>query len=237
MQVKTRGIVFNAIRYQEKSLIVRCFTHSAGLKSYFIHNAFTSKSNFRSAYFQPLSLIELEAIHKNKGTLETFKEVKLAYPYQTVSIDVAKSTIALFVAEMLGNSIREEEVNTDLFAFLETALHWLDTHAETANFHLILLLEVTKFLGFYPARSTLSEPYFDLAEGVFTDQPSVTSLSDQQTQLLKRLIGLKFSDSKQRFSANERNELLKILIDYYALHLDGFRRPKSLEVLREVFRQ
>jgi DNA repair protein RecO (recombination protein O) len=29
--------------------------------------------------------------------------------------------------------------------------------------------------------------------------------------------------------------LLKILLDFYTLQLDGFKKPKSLDVLKEVF--
>jgi len=29
--------------------------------------------------------------------------------------------------------------------------------------------------------------------------------------------------------------LLKIILEYYSLHLDGFKKPKSLEILQEVF--
>jgi DNA repair protein RecO (recombination protein O) len=77
MVVKTRAIVISSIKYQEKSLIVKCFTLSDGLKSYFVRDAFSSrKSNQKIAYFQPFSLLEIEAVHKNKGTLENFKEIK-----------------------------------------------------------------------------------------------------------------------------------------------------------------
>ena len=76
MVVKTRAIVISSIKYQEKSLIVKCFTLSDGLKSYFVRDAFSSrKSNQKIAYFQPFSLLEIEAVHKNKGTLENFKEI------------------------------------------------------------------------------------------------------------------------------------------------------------------
>src|SRR5690606_37569836 len=153
-------------RYQEKSLIVKCFTRESGLKSYFVHSAFSAK-NKKISYFQPLTLLAIEASHKNKGTLETLKEIALAVPYQTISSDVIKSTIAIFVSELLHHSIREEEPNENLFDFLETALRWLDTHEETANFHLILTLHMTRFLGFYPDVTDLSAPFFDLKEGRF----------------------------------------------------------------------
>ena len=149
MLVKTKAIVISSLKYQEKSLIVKCFTLSDGLKSYFVPNAFSvKKSSQKIAYFQPLTLLEIEANHKNKGTLEHFKEIKLASGYQTITTDIIKSTIVIFLSEILHHSIQEEEKNEGLFTFLETALLWLDTHEGTSNFHLILLLEVTKFLGF-----------------------------------------------------------------------------------------
>ena len=45
MQIKTKAVVLSAIKFQEKSLIVKCFTESDGLKSYFIQSAFSSKKS------------------------------------------------------------------------------------------------------------------------------------------------------------------------------------------------
>jgi len=236
MQVKTKAIVISALKYQEKSLIVKCFTLSDGLKSYFVRDAFSSrKSNQKIAYFQPLTILEIEAVHKNKGTLEHFKEIKIAFPYQSIPSDVMKSTIAMFLSEMLHHSIREEEKNESLFTFLETAMHWFDHHDEIANFHLILLLETTKYLGFYPDTSYIDQSYFEMTEGVFSTFNAISSLSAHETQLFRKLIGLRFGNDQKTFHVTERQILLKILIDYYSFHLDGFKKPKSLEVLKEVF--
>ena len=60
MLVKTKAIVISSLRYQEKSLIVKCFTEAGGLKSYFIRDAFSSrKSSQKIAFFQPLNIIEM----------------------------------------------------------------------------------------------------------------------------------------------------------------------------------
>lgn len=236
MLVKTKAIVISSLRYQEKSLIVKCFTESDGLKSYFIRDAFSNrKSSQKIAFFQPLNILEIEAAHKNKGSLEYFKEVKLAHPYYTVNTDIAKTTIVMFLSEMLHHCIREEEKNESLYHFLETALLWLDSHDEIANFHLILMMEVTKFLGFFPQKSDGEDDYFEMTEGVFTQFPSVSCLTTNETLLLKRLMTLKLDNSAKSFHVSERQALLKILLDYYAFHLDGFKRPKSLDVLKEVF--
>ena len=236
MLVKTKAIVLSALRYQEKGLVVKCFTETDGIKSYYIRDAFSSKKSAqKTAYFRPLTILELEASHKNKGTLEYFKEAAPAHPYFTINTDMVKTSIAIFVAEMLHNCIKEEEKNPMLYSFLETALLWLDSHDEAANFHLVLLLEITKFLGFYPDAAKQSDPFFEMTEGIFVPYQSITCLSEAETKLLKRLLPLRLDNNTKMFHVTERQILLKILLDYYAFHLDGFRRPKSAEVLKEVF--
>jgi DNA repair protein RecO (recombination protein O) len=143
--------------------------------------------------------------------------------------------MVMFLSEMLHHSIHEEEANPDFFSFLETAFLWLDTNDQIANFHLILLMEATKFLGFYPENSNPDYAFFEMREGVFVPFETVTCLNNSNSYLLKKLLELRFDSTQVLFNSKERQELLKIIIDYYALHLDGFRKPKSLEVLMEVF--
>ena len=236
MLVKTKAIVLNAIKYQDKNLIVKCFTQSDGIKTYMVYNVFSSKKvNQKAAYFQALTILEIEAVHKNKNTLETLKEVRLAIPFTTINTNVYKSTIVIFLSEILNYSIQEQEKNEALFYYLETALQWLDHHNETANFHLILMLEIAKFLGFYPDVSQSDLPYFDIIEGKFSNLQSITSISLQETQLFKKLLLLKFDHDQKTFSGTERSSLLKVLLNYYTTHLSGFKKPKSLDVLTAVF--
>lgn len=236
MVTKTKAIVISSVRYQDKSLIVKCFTQADGVKMFFVANAFTGKTSGRKiAYFQPLSMLEIVASRQVKSRLETFREIKLAHAYQTAATDIVKSSLLLFLSEVLNASIREEEKNEELFAFLETALLWLDHHESVSNFHLIALMEMTKFLGFYPAPPEHDLQFFDLAGGMFSDESATTSLDAAQTQLWKRLLSLRFESETLAFSARERQQLLQLLMEYYRLHLGNFRTPKSLEVLRELF--
>lgn len=236
MLVKTKAIVISTLKYQEKSLIVKCFTQSDGLKTYFVRDAFSNKkTSQKNAYFQPLNLLEIVAIHKNKNTLETLKEIKINTPLHAIHTNIFKSTVVLFLSEMLQNAIHEEEKNEPLFVYLETALLWLDHNTQTANFHLITLLDITKYLGFYPNINQIQKPFFELIEGTFSNHQAISALNETQTKLFKKLIALKLSDTQNHFHSHDRQTLLKIIIDYYALHLNGFKRPKSIDILKEIF--
>ena len=236
MQIKTKAIVISALKYQEKSLIVKCFTLSDGIKSYFIPNAFSNKkSNQKIGYFQPLTILQIEAVHKNKGTLEYIREIKLSSHYQTINTQITKSAIAVFISEILHYCIQEEEKNESLFYYLETALLWLDNHEETQNFHIILLLGMTKHFGFYPDIQYTSNFYFNLKEGIFCSEFDNYCLNETETILFIKALDLKLESNSKIISGRERQQLLKILLEYYSHHLDGFKKPKSLEILKEVF--
>ena len=177
MQVTTKAIVISSLKYGDTSLIVKAFTESDGLKSYLLKGVMASKrGKLKVAHFQPLTQLELVAVHRNKGTLESIREVKVYYPYNSIYTDIAKNAMTQFLAEMLHNCIHEEERNQKLYHFLETTLQWLDAHDNIANFHLFFLLSLTKYLGFYPDTKNLGQPYFDLLEGEFVQAPTLNPM-------------------------------------------------------------
>ena len=238
MQLTTKAIVLSALKYGDTSLIVKAFTASDGIKSYLLKGILSSKKGkLKSAYFQPLTQLEIVANHRNKGTLETLREAKVSYHYQTLYADMAKNAMTLFLAELLGNSIREEERNEDLFQFLEASLQWLDIHKEVANFHLYFMLSLTRYLGFYPDVYQIDKPYFDLMEGEFTATESLNPmLKGENIYFLKSFLGINIDAIHTiKMKKTNRQDLLKSLILYFELHLQGFRKPRSLSVLNEVF--
>ena len=238
MQVTTKAIVLTSIKYGDTSLIVKIFTASDGLKSYMLKGILTSKKGkLRTSYFQPLTQLEIVANHRNKGTLESIREAKVQYHYQTLHTDIAKNAMTMFLAEMLGNSIHEEEQNIDMYNFLEASFQWLDMQEDMANFHLYFLLALTKYLGFYPDTNNFDASSFDLLEGEFTNTPSLNPiLTGKNLSYLKLLLGINFEGIHTiQMRKTNRLELLKSLILYFELHLQGFRKPKSLAILNEVF--
>lgn len=238
MQTTTQAIVLSALKYGDTSLIVKAFTASDGLKTYLLKGVLTSKKGkLKKAYFQPLTQLELVVGHRNRGTLEYLNEARVSYPYRSLHTDILKKTMSLFLAEVLMNSIHEEECNEPLFNYLRTSLQWLDMHDHIANFHILFLLELSKFLGFYPDTSDMHEPFFSMEEGRFTEATSMNlCLSGHELELFRRFLGINF-DALDTIKAgkNERMLLLQFLLQYFEVHLHGFRKPRSLAILNEVF--
>ena len=147
MQVHTKAIVLSSIKYGDTSLIVKAFTEVDGVKSYLLKGILsTKKGKLKPALFQPLTQLELVANHKNKGTLETIREAKVIHPYKSLHNDIVKNSMVLFLAEMLTHSIREEQEDKSLYNYLEYSFIWLDTNDNSSNFHLLFLLNLTKYL-------------------------------------------------------------------------------------------
>lgn len=236
--ISTKAIVFSSIKYGDTSLIVKCLTQQQGIKSYIIRGVLKAKKGkLKPAYFQPLTQLQITANHNNKNTLNTIKEVQIIHSYETIYTSVVKQSIVLFLSEVLSGSIYEEEQNEPLYNYIETGLIWLDTHNSIANFHLLFLLNLCRFLGFYPDVTEQGKSVFNLLEGKFTDvvRDKIT-ISGTKLISFKKLLGINFDAIHTiSFNQNERQTVLRIIIKYFELHLNGFRKPKSLNVLETVF--
>ncbi|MFY7670465.1 DNA repair protein RecO [Tenacibaculum sp. MEBiC06402] len=236
--VSTKAIVFSTIKYGDTSLIVKCFTLEEGIKTYLIKGVLKSKKGkLKTAYFQPLTQLNLTASHNNKGNLNSLREASVNVPYETIPLEIKKQTIVLFLSEILSTIIQEEEKNEALYSYIETALIWLDTHDSIANFHLLFLLNLSRYLGFYPDTSNIDMNAFSLTEGLFTNQSyEKLTLTGADLTLFKKLLGINFDAiNSVSFNKNERQTILRIIIQYFELHLQGFKKPKSLDVLETVF--
>ena len=236
--INTKAIVLSSLKYGDSSLIVRCFTQKEGIKTYLIRGVLKAKKGkIKAAYFQPLTQLNIEANHNNKGNLNSLKEVHVINPYKSIYSTIFKQTIVLFLSEILSSSIQEEEENTHLFSFIETSLIWLDTHDQISNFHLLFMLNLSKYLGFYPDVSDIENQYFNLVDGGFMESTLEKEvIYGGDLDQFKKLLGTNFDTVETvKFSKRERQQVLSIIIRYFELHLDGFRNPKSLGVLETVF--
>lgn len=241
MLQKTVGIVLHAIKYNDTSNIVDIYTQYAGRASFIVTVPRSRKAAVKSVLFQPLSMVEFEADFRPNARLYKIKEAKSFYPFSSIPYDPFKSAMALFLAEFLYRAVREETENRSLFAYLHHSIVWLDTCGSGyANFHLVFLMRLSRFLGLYPNLEDYhAGDYFDLQNACFTStRPQIHSfyvLPEESARLLQ-LMRMNY-ETMHLFGMNrmERTRCLNIINDYYRLHLPDFPILKSLAVLQELF--
>lgn len=228
---KTRGIVLNYIRYRETSIIVKIYTEDFGIQSYIVNGVRSAKSKTnRIALFQPLTLLDLVVYHKNKEqTIHRLSEVKCSLPFRSLPFDFIKSSIALFVTEMLVKTLREEEANQPLFHFLMEGIIYLEEADQYfENFHLQFLTKYAFYLGF--GAETVYEMEQQLKENLYP-----YALDAPSREVTQNFILMPF-DYPALLDRQRRGQLLDTLIFYFKIHLEGLGEIKSLDVLRELMK-
>jgi DNA repair protein RecO (recombination protein O) len=236
MLVTTPAIVLSSLKYGDSARIVKFYTASMGIKS-FIAKGVYSKKNRQNSLFIPLNQVELIYDDKNKKPLEYFREAKQISHYRELHTSPFKMTMGLFLTEILNFVLQEEESNPALFDFLSHSLMDFDEKENAySDFHLWFLLNLTKYLGFYPNLKKGSK-YFDLQEGVSSDGiPTGNFIHQEDLILLEKLVDLNFSaQTENQFSKNQRNSILNTILKYYEAHILDFRHPKSLDILIHIF--
>jgi DNA repair protein RecO (recombination protein O) len=237
MLVKTKAIALNYIKYSDSSIIARIYTREYGLLSFMVRGVRKRKSRFPASFFQAFTILDLDISYKPKSNLQSIRELALSSRTDQLHSDIAKSTIALFLAEVLHKTLEEEEQDEKLFDFLTLSIEFLNSVEDSfANFHLIFLLQLSKYLGFYP-HSELSKKFFNMESGNFENRPVHEHFLDEsQSDLLKALMQTSYLERKQlQISAADRRILLNKLLEYYRLHLPGIGKISSLEILESVF--
>ena len=241
MLTKTQAIVLHSLKYGESRLIVDMFTRVFGRQSFIVSIPKTSKSKIKKQFFQPLTLLEIETDIRPKLQLQKLNDVRLLTPFASIPFEPDKLAISLFVAEFLYYALRSEQRNELLYDYLEYSIMWLDgQQANFANFHIVFLLRLTRFLGFYPNLDDYEDgDYFDLRESEFMRNPPVHRdfLHPEEAQKVQLMMRMDFPTMHLfRMSHDDRNRLLEISIKYYRLHLPDFPEMKSIEVLQALYK-
>ncbi|MCX6234553.1 MAG: DNA repair protein RecO [Bacteroidetes bacterium] len=238
---KTRGIVLHQIKYGETSLIVKIYTELFGLQTYLFKGVRGKSSKIKPNILQHGSLVDMVVYHKEKSSIQHVKEIKSALNYQSIPFDIRKSSISLFINELLYKTIYEEESNPALFNFIFETFRFLDvTDRPVANFHLFFAVQLTRYLGFFPqAQNKASENYFDLKEGHFSAYRPVHDniIPPQLSASFSHLMSAGYEEiSCLRLTSEDRMILLDKIIEYYRLHILAFGEIRSHLVLREVLK-
>lgn len=232
---KTNGIVLRKVDYSETSIILQVLTPDDGVKSFIFQGAKRKKK--KGNLITSLAQISIEYYQRSDSDLAKISSVEPLIIYKTIPFDPYKSSIVFFMNEVLNNTLRENEKNTELFWFLENILQVLDLSDHVANYPIKFLYRLTQYLGFYP-NEIESPVYLDLKECSYTKyEPNHGAyLSKRNSLLLLQFSGMKFDGSNDPdIDLKTRRELVYDLLKYYHVIFENFKPIQSLAVLEATF--
>jgi len=217
---KTSGIVFRFTKYAETSIIVTVFTSKFGLQTYLVNSVRSKSGKGKIALYQPLTLLDMVVYHKENATILRLKEVRCFHPYRSITSDFRKSTIALFLNEVINKAVKEQTHAQEIGEFLFDSFITLDQlTGNTENFHLVFLMRLSKLLGFGPTHTNeILTPFF---------------ADDKEEQMLHQLLTADYN-AQLPMNQIQRRNVLDVLLRFYATHIEGFGEIKSIGVLREL---
>ena len=236
---KARGIVLGTLKYGEKGVIVHLLTDVCGRQSYMIQGVRPTAKGSKMALLQPMFTVEFEGLTSSKMSLHRMKDIAPGMVLHTTPFDVRKSTMALFMAEVLYRLVKESEESSGLFDFVWGSVAALDALEEgIANFHLWFLANLSRPLGFSPDNEYIDGAWLDIRDGHFTPNTLIPSfaLSPENARILHDMLECDVRYLGEiGLNRTERVEFLEAMLKYYSYHLDSIRSVESLRVLKEVF--
>lgn len=239
MYIDDKGIVLRCVKYDDKSFIAHLFTASHGHVSFMVNGTHGKRSGTSTRLFQPLAFLSFQWDMKPNASLQRMKEVRLLFVQQDIPLHPIKRSVAMLLSEFMVYTLRDEASNPDLYQYIEHSIRWFDMVSEGyANFHLVFLLKLARFLGIAPNMEGYSDgELFDLTNGHFMPYgtASETIMSSHDTGLLFLLNETSYeSMGSITMNRQDRARMIQYLATYYSIHIPKFPTLQSLEILQQV---
>lgn len=242
MFVATPGLVLHTTPYAETSVVAKIFTRQFGVRAFIIKGVRGHGGRVKQNMLQPLSCLDLVVYDRPGNDLNYIKEMSPRHPDSQADNPAVANALCFFMTEVLYKALREEEPMPGLFDYVEETT----THYPLPATHLPItfLLTVARHLGIEPLDNySHREPLFDLQEGRFVSVATETTLPPALSAALHFYLpacggnpGLQNLANGENYSLSERRTLIDALLAYYQLHLSGFHRFHSHEILHTVLK-
>ena len=123
---------------------------------------------------------------------------------------------------------------------MASSLQWIDgADGHVANFHLVFLMRMARFLGFTPNLDDYSPgSFFDLRASTFSQQAPLHRdyLMPEEAEKVQLMMRMDYQTMHLfRLSRQDRLRLLDVALSYYRIHLPDFPELRSFAVLQEMW--
>ncbi|MDR1182773.1 MAG: DNA repair protein RecO [Bacteroidales bacterium] len=235
MVYQTRGIVLHKFTHTDNKMIVKIYTELYGMNSYLYFRS--SKSKTHTNLLMPMSLIDIVSEKKNKGNLDYIKDIKVLANLNVGGFDIAKSSICMFLNEILYKLFSEAGEDKTIFNFLFSSLSEFFTRQFIPDFHLRFLTALVRELGCCPENNfTSAKTVFSIEKSCFVyglvEKKEEQNLGLHFHHLLEQDL---FPDKQEKIIPYMwRNSLLEMIMNYYTFHVTNLSQIKSHEILKMV---
>lgn len=238
MQEKAAFVVLRRYPFGEKGVVVHVFSDAFGRVPLLIKNARTRKASLPYGTIRPLYLFE--GVLSRTGQFYHVREARPMLLLDSIMSDPRKTAIAFFLADVWSGCLREQDEQVGLFAFVKSAVETLETMTHGWSYiHHWIMLRTAHHLGFSPGASPyIADSYLDLRQGEYMldcpAHPYMASPTEAKCiSWLSQFTTLPPSAPPQ-WNPSRKREVLRLIIDLFRLHVDGFKEPSSLDVLHQL---
>lgn len=241
MLQKTKGIVISTVNYNDKYILAAIYTQNMGYVTYMVTKTKAKTSKVPKSLFSPMSILDLEVEHQPSRDIQRIREAQNEYPLFSIPTHLVKTSIAFFLSEFLNKTLRDTDNHDIIYHFLSNSIQVLEETSDKslANFHIVFMIKLTRFFGFYPNFENYKSGYiFDMLNGSFIDQQPMHRhfVNKDESMILASLARIKYDNMHLfEFSRQDRLNIINRILEYYRIHLNEFPRIKSLDILHELF--
>ena len=228
MSYSCKAISLGYKKINSSTVICTLITEKFGLVSYLIKGFQSKKSKTKINTLEPMGLIQIKSAQSKNRNLQRLDEIRLLVPPTNF---ISAKLLKLFYAEFLKKVISQSTEDISLFNFLWKITFDLNGNKRiNKSDHLLFIIKLTNYLGFYPNVVNIKNSYFNLESGDFENIKSENTISKHESDIFKSMITGKCDD----FNKNDREVGLDILIKYYNYHNHEVKNLKSKKIIESL---
>lgn len=238
MIYQTKGIVLHKTVFSDNKAIYHVYTRAEGLRSFMVYTSLKKEKKAQWIKMQPLAVVDLKAEHRRNENLDYLRSVELEHSSDINSFDYLKSSVRMFLNELLYRLLQAYPPDDKLFSYIVKSLKEFDEHEFRLDFHMRFMWRMTHYLGCEPVLDfSEKNKYFNLKSAAFT--PLDCGVSSELSRWIAVFLqqDLFPENESEVLPANLCNSMLACLIDYYVMHISpSLTKMRSHIILRDVLR-
>lgn len=221
-----QGFILSYTKYNDSGAVLRVLEREAGIQSYFIKNIYLARSK-QKVYLSPLMGVDFNISKTKSGVLPLVNQISLSEISKMIDFTLVNNAQMTLLAEFILKTVPYEVVEDSLYQCVEDFYINIDNK----NSLIFTIYSIIKNIGY--GFLFTEGAFFDLKNGCFQERENEFTINRVLSDTLKKIGNSEFI--KTSIDADERRNVIDILMKYCKYHIPEFNEPKSLDIFREVF--